>query len=60
MAIIIVYLYLLIFVGNKIDVPRAISEDELRQFFGLHGITTGKVCFFVYTCYKNYIKSCQW
>lgn len=28
--------------GNKIDVPRAISEDELRQIFGLHGHTTGK------------------
>ena len=32
-----------IILGNKIDVPRAISEDELRQFFGLHGLTTGKV-----------------
>ncbi|XP_062851292.1 secretion associated, Ras related GTPase 1Ab isoform X2 [Trichomycterus rosablanca] len=28
--------------GNKIDRPEAISEDALRQFFGLQGHTTGK------------------
>lgn len=28
--------------GNKIDVPGAASEDELRQYFGLYGQTTGK------------------
>ena len=29
--------------GNKIDVPGAASEDEIRVYFGLHGQTTGKV-----------------
>ena len=29
--------------GNKIDVPGAVSEDELRTIFALHGRTTGKV-----------------
>ncbi|XP_018616822.1 GTP-binding protein SAR1b-like isoform X3 [Scleropages formosus] len=28
--------------GNKIDRPEAISEDQLRGIFGLHGQTTGK------------------
>ncbi|XP_014677538.1 PREDICTED: GTP-binding protein SAR1b-like isoform X1 [Priapulus caudatus] len=28
--------------GNKIDIPGAASEDELRSMFGLHGQTTGK------------------
>lgn len=28
--------------GNKIDRPGATSEDELRNFLGLHGVTTGK------------------
>lgn len=28
--------------GNKIDMPGAGSEDELRHVFGLHGRTTGK------------------
>ena len=29
--------------GNKIDRPGALSEDELRTYFGLLGQTTGKV-----------------
>ncbi len=29
--------------GNKIDLPGAASEDELRHMFGLHGQTTGRV-----------------
>ena len=29
--------------GNKIDIPGAASEDELRMYFGLHGQSTGKV-----------------
>ena len=29
--------------GNKIDVPGAASEDEIRHMFGLHGQTTGRV-----------------
>lgn len=28
--------------GNKIDIPYAASEDELRYHMGLTGITTGK------------------
>jgi len=28
--------------GNKIDIPGACSEDEIRHLFGLHGQTTGK------------------
>jgi len=29
--------------GNKIDIPGAASEDEIRSQFGLHGQTTGRV-----------------
>lgn len=29
--------------GNKIDLPSAASEDELRNFLALYGQTTGKV-----------------
>ncbi|WAQ96515.1 SAR1B-like protein [Mya arenaria] len=28
--------------GNKIDIPGAASEDEIRGIFGLHGQTTGR------------------
>jgi GTP-binding protein SAR1 len=28
--------------GNKIDIPQAASEDELRHHLGLTGYTTGK------------------
>lgn len=28
--------------GNKIDKPDAVSEDYIRQYFGLYGLTTGK------------------
>jgi GTP-binding protein SAR1 len=28
--------------GNKIDRPQAVSENELRQYFELYGQTTGK------------------
>lgn len=29
--------------GNKIDRPEAISEEKMREMFGLYGQTTGKV-----------------
>lgn len=29
--------------GNKIDLPGAASEDELRNYYALYGQTTGKV-----------------
>jgi GTP-binding protein SAR1 len=32
----------ILILGNKIDIPGAASEDEIRHFFGLHGLTTGK------------------
>jgi GTP-binding protein SAR1 len=32
----------ILILGNKIDIPGAASEDEIRHFFGLHNLTTGK------------------
>lgn len=32
----------ILILGNKIDLPGAVSEDWVRQYFGLYGQTTGK------------------
>ena len=33
----------ILILGNKIDIPGAASEEDLRHFFNLYGQTTGKV-----------------
>lgn len=32
----------ILILGNKIDLPEAVSEERLREIFGLYGQTTGK------------------
>ena len=39
--------------GNKIDIPGAASEDYIRQYFGLYGLTTGKVLHVCSIIYKH-------
>ena len=46
----------ILILGNKIDVPHAASEDEIRTNFGLHGQTTGKVSQFDY---QSWLDACM-
>jgi len=41
----------ILILGNKIDLPGAASEDEIRHLFGLHSLTTGKVTFCFLICF---------
>ena len=55
----------ILILGNKIDVPGACSEDELRTILSLHGRTTGKVwvqwsarvvcCMFISVCFHFWV-----
>jgi GTPase SAR1 family protein len=36
--------------GNKIDLPAAVSEDELRTQLGILHLTTGKACLQTQCC----------
>ena len=38
----------ILILGNKIDLPGAASEDEIRHLFGLHTLTTGKVTYMAF------------
>lgn len=37
----------ILILGNKIDRPEAISEERLRETFGLYGQTTGNIAPFL-------------
>lgn len=39
----------ILILGNKIDIPGAASEEEIRHLFGLHNLTTGKVILQVFS-----------
>lgn len=44
----------ILILGNKIDRPEAISEEKLRELFGLYGQTTGKVTYKPYSALTHF------
>jgi len=56
----------ILILGNKIDLPGAASEDEIRHLFGLHTLTTGKVTemesiiYDFLICSVSFMLSCSW
>ena len=44
----------ILILGNKIDKPNAVSEDDIKNAFHLHDKTTGKVeCILYIVCMLN-------
>jgi GTP-binding protein SAR1 len=47
----------ILILGNKIDRPGAASEDQLRAYFELHSLTTGKVILNRILIFKHFLSS---